>query len=114
MTPEVDPNSVEIREYGFWPSPDDPQYGLLMCQDEAGKRWTLRGDPEFVRLLAETPKHLRADLQIGANGKSVRDGFRTGIRQAASRGRLGHLWATNRDPPARNPNRGAEIRTRDL
>jgi hypothetical protein len=39
----------------------------LCCVDESGERWTLVGDPEFVRKLARTPEHLRAKLEVPAD-----------------------------------------------
>lgn len=40
------------------------EFGLLCCVDESGERWTLIGDPEFVRRLTRAPKHLRGELEV--------------------------------------------------
>ena len=42
--------TMTIKEGAFWPDPQHPQYGLLFCVDEAGNRWTLRGDPQLVKM----------------------------------------------------------------
>jgi hypothetical protein len=40
------------------------EFGLLCCVDESGERWTLVGDPEFVRKLMRIPEHLRGELEV--------------------------------------------------
>ena len=42
------------------------EFGLLCCVDESGERWTLVGDPQFVRRLTRTPEHLRGELELTA------------------------------------------------
>jgi hypothetical protein len=42
------------------------EHGLLCCVDESGERWTLIGDPDFVRKLSRTPEHLLAELEVPA------------------------------------------------
>jgi hypothetical protein len=58
-------------EYAFWPSPENAEYGLLLCEDEDGKRWTLRGDPEFVKMMLELPPEARQDLEIGGEWEEL-------------------------------------------
>lgn len=40
------------------------EYGLLCCVDESGERWTLVGDPDFVRKLSRTAENDLANLEI--------------------------------------------------
>jgi hypothetical protein len=42
------------------------EHGLLFCVDEHGERWTAACDPNFVRMLADAPAELRADLETPA------------------------------------------------
>jgi hypothetical protein len=53
------------KEFAFWPDPEQPDFGLLLCEDDAGRRWTLRGDPELVKMLRDAPPALRANLTLG-------------------------------------------------
>ncbi len=39
---------LTIKEYDFWPTPDEPEYGVMLCEDGEGKHWTLRGDVILV------------------------------------------------------------------
>ena len=57
--------TLRPKEYAFWPTPEDPEYGLLFCVDEEGKRWTLRGDPDLVRMLRDAGPEGRGELSIG-------------------------------------------------
>ena len=45
------------REYAFWPNPEAPQFGLLLCEDENGSHWALRGGPALFEAArdAENP-----------------------------------------------------------
>jgi hypothetical protein len=44
---------LHMREYAFFPCPEDPQYGLMMCVDDHGYKYTLRGPPDAVRMILE-------------------------------------------------------------
>ena len=45
---------------------DAKEHGLLLCTDERGERWTVIGDAEYVRTLADAPQHVLADLNLPA------------------------------------------------
>lgn len=56
----------EIKEYGFFPNPADPDYGLLFVVDEnTGERFTLRGDPEAVKMVIEADKQKLGSGLVG-------------------------------------------------
>lgn len=40
------------------------EHGLLLMQDATGRRWTGVCDPDFLRMLAETPLEKRKDLTV--------------------------------------------------
>jgi hypothetical protein len=52
-------------EYAFWPGDLDAVYGLLLCEDDEGNHWTLRGDPDLVRMIRDSPPSVRAGLTAG-------------------------------------------------
>jgi integrase len=52
------------KEYAFWPTPEDAEYGLLLCVDDGGKHWTLRGDPELVKMIRDAGPDVRAGLTM--------------------------------------------------
>jgi hypothetical protein len=53
------------KEYAFWPSPDAPEYGLVLCVDDHGDHWTLRGDVELVRMIRDAPPRPLRGLEMG-------------------------------------------------
>jgi hypothetical protein len=44
----------------------EKETGIIFAEGDAGPV-TLAGDPDFVRMLYETPPHLRANLEIPAH-----------------------------------------------
>ena len=40
------------------------EHGLLLMQDATGRRWTGVCDPDFLRMVAESPKEVRKDLTV--------------------------------------------------
>lgn len=43
--------SLTPQEYAFWPNPESPTLGLLLCLDGAGNRVTAVSSPATLRLL---------------------------------------------------------------
>lgn len=59
---------LRITEYAFWPTPDQPEYGLLLCEDHEGNHWTLRGDVALVeKARAANAKAIGDEPLIGAD-----------------------------------------------
>jgi hypothetical protein len=56
---------LTVKEYAFCPRPESPEYGLLFCVDDDGKRWTCRGDPELVKMVRDASPEVLAELLIG-------------------------------------------------
>jgi hypothetical protein len=46
-----------------WPTPENPEYGLLFRVDEEGKRWTLRGDPDSSGCCATLAQKVEASFR---------------------------------------------------
>ena len=40
---------LTISDYAFWPTPEQAEYGLLLCVDGDGIHWTLRGEKALVQ-----------------------------------------------------------------
>lgn len=57
--------TLRPREFAFWPDRIIPSSGCCCARTRTGKHWTLRGDPELVKMLRDMPAHLRADLEVG-------------------------------------------------
>ena len=60
--------TLQPLEYAFLPNEEHAEYGLLLCEDDDGEHWTLRGDPELVRMLADVADSgasALADLEVG-------------------------------------------------
>jgi hypothetical protein len=53
------------REFAFWPDPENPEYGLLLCEDERGTHWTLRGSPDLVQRIRDAPLRALSDAEVG-------------------------------------------------
>lgn len=58
--------SLTPREFAFWPDEASATYGLLFCDDDEGHHWTLRGDPDLVRMIRDAPPGVLADAELGS------------------------------------------------
>ena len=59
------------REFAFWPNPIEPTFGLLLCEDAKGRHWTLRGDPELVRMARDAPPNTLSDADLGGEWEAA-------------------------------------------
>ena len=53
MTRHTDTPRHTPKEYAFWPSKESPRFGLILSEDEQGRRWTLVGNSDLVQMFTQ-------------------------------------------------------------